>query len=102
MKELRDEDVRALNERALTEHEKQEREQRTAAGRRTSDDSREGVVVNGALSEGRRTLSWIWFTTSDDDNSPAMHEGLFFFMRVILQTMLIICGNSSSCRMGKM
>jgi hypothetical protein len=75
LKELRDDDVRALNERALTEREKQEREQRTATGRQMADDVREGVVVEGALGEGRRKLSWIWMTVSGDENSPAMHEG---------------------------
>lgn len=75
LKELKDDDVRALNERALTEHEKQKREQRIAAGHRTADDARESVVVQGALGEGRRQLSWIWFTVSNDENSPGMHEG---------------------------
>lgn len=84
LKELRDEDVRALNERALTEHEKQEREQRTAAGHRMTDDAREGVVVNGALGEGRRTLSWIWLTVGNDEDSPAMHEGTFRFLFLVL------------------
>lgn len=75
LKELKDDDVRALNERTLTEYEKQQREQRTATGRRTADDTREGVVVEGALGEGRRQLSWIWFSVSNDENSPDMHEG---------------------------
>lgn len=76
LKELRDEDVRALNERTLTAHEKQERENRIAAGREMADDSREGVVVTGALGEGKRSLSWIWMTVSGADDSPEMHEGL--------------------------
>ena len=62
---MNDEDVRALNERALTEHEKDDRD----------DDSLEGVAMTGALGDGRRTLSWIWFTVSNDKNSPDKHEG---------------------------
>lgn len=75
LKELQDDDVRALNERTLTEHEKQQRQQRTMAGLRTADDTREGVVVEGALGEGHRKLSWIWLTVSNDENSADMHEG---------------------------
>jgi hypothetical protein len=75
LKELKDEDVRALNERTLTEHEKDDRVRRMAMGTLMDDDSREGVAVTGALGEGRRTLSWIWFTVGDDENSPDMHEG---------------------------
>ncbi|KAJ7740190.1 hypothetical protein DFH07DRAFT_870303 [Mycena maculata] len=58
---LLDSDVRALNERALTEEE--------AAQRGTVHDLRDveegGVGSYGvvALGEGRRTLSWIWYTT---------------------------------------
>jgi hypothetical protein len=77
LRELKDDDVRALNERSLSEHEKQAREQRTAAGNRAVDDTREGVVVEGALGEGRRQLSWIWFKVSNDEDSSDMHEGKF-------------------------
>lgn len=77
LKELHDEDVRALNERTLTQHEKDEREHRIATGHGTADDSREGVVVTGALGEGKRTLSWIWLTVNGADSSPEMHEGPF-------------------------
>jgi hypothetical protein len=75
LKVLMDVDVRALNERALTENEKDDRVRRMAMGTLTDDDSHEGVAMTGALGEGRRTLSWIWFTVSDDENSPDMHEG---------------------------
>jgi hypothetical protein len=77
LKVLHDNDVRALNERALTEHEKQERELRTVTGRRTADDTCEGVVVEGAIGKGRRKLSWIWMSVSGDENSLAMHEGIY-------------------------
>lgn len=72
---LRDEDVRALNERELTDREKEEREFRIRHGHRSVDDSRGGVVVEGALGEGRRKLSWIWMTVSGDESSTEMHEG---------------------------
>jgi len=39
------------------------------------DNALEGVAVTGALGEGRRTLSLIWFTVSNDENSLDMHEG---------------------------
>ena len=72
---LVDGDVRALNERASTEHEKDDRVRRMAIGTLMDDDTLEGVATTGALGEGRRTLSWIWFTVSNDENSPDMHEG---------------------------
>jgi hypothetical protein len=102
LKELHDEDVRALNERVLTQHEKQEREQRAAADRRTADDAREGVVVNGALGEGRRTLSWIWLTVGNDEDSPAMHEGPFWSLFWSIIMLINHYYYSSSCRMSKM
>ncbi|KAJ6470096.1 hypothetical protein C8R47DRAFT_989021, partial [Mycena vitilis] len=57
---LKDEDVRALNERALTEEEK--------ANRKAFEDM--GNVIEGGVAvastlapgEGSRTLSWIWYT----------------------------------------
>lgn len=75
LKVLMDEDVRALNERSLTEHEKDDRVRRMAMGTLRDDDTLEGVAMAGTLGEGRRTLSWIWFTVSNDENSPDMHEG---------------------------
>jgi hypothetical protein len=89
LRELKDDDVRALNERTLSEHEKQQREQRTAAGNRMVDDTREGVVVEGALGEGRRQLSWIWFSVSNDENSPDMHEGHFYQNLIFYSSVLM-------------
>jgi hypothetical protein len=80
LKELRDEDVRALNERTLSMHEKQEREHRIATGRETVDDCRDRVVVTGALGKGKRTLSWIWLMVNGTDDSLEMHEGLSHYM----------------------
>ncbi|KAJ7906618.1 hypothetical protein B0H13DRAFT_2505539 [Mycena leptocephala] len=67
---LQDDDVRALNERALTAEE--------AAQRQTVHDLEDTVVEEEggiaalgvvALGESRRTLSWIWYTTTLDDPS---------------------------------
>ncbi|KAF7797969.1 hypothetical protein EIP86_009176 [Pleurotus ostreatoroseus] len=60
LRELRDQDVRAINERALTAQELHERQQAMRlAGRQ---DELQGVVVNNAaeLGDGSRALSWIW------------------------------------------
>jgi hypothetical protein len=72
-------DVRALNERSLTEHEKEERRQlRLRVGLPNEDDqfAVEETTVGGA-GEGHRRLSWIWFRPSgdDDEDNPAMNEG---------------------------
>ncbi|KAJ7469033.1 hypothetical protein FB451DRAFT_1352272 [Mycena latifolia] len=57
---LNDSDVRALNERALTEEEEVQRD----AVHDLRDVEEGGVAAYGvvALGEGRRTLSWIWYT----------------------------------------
>lgn len=80
LKELHDDDVRALNERAMTEFEKAGREQRLAAGMQTDDDVREGVVLTGLLGDGTRKLSWIWLTINTADDSKEMHEGAPCFL----------------------
>ncbi|KAJ7767527.1 hypothetical protein DFH07DRAFT_769622 [Mycena maculata] len=56
---LADEDVRALNERALTEEERAQR----GAVHDFNEVEEGGVATFGvvALGEGRRTLSWIWY-----------------------------------------
>ncbi|KAJ6517558.1 hypothetical protein DFH09DRAFT_1332356 [Mycena vulgaris] len=58
---LEDGDVRALNERALTEEEKAQRE----AVHDLRDVEEGGIAPYGvvALGETRRTLSWIWYAT---------------------------------------
>ncbi|KAJ6460709.1 hypothetical protein C8R47DRAFT_1226212 [Mycena vitilis] len=59
---LEDEDVRAMNERALTAEEKADEERMREGGYLNELESggvaAAGVVVQG---EGRRTLSWIWY-----------------------------------------
>lgn len=71
-------DVRALNKRALTEAEQEERRQvRILGGTATAEDEK-FEVVGGSTdgSEGRRTLSWIWFAIPVGNISdPGMHEG---------------------------
>ncbi|KAJ7711359.1 hypothetical protein B0H16DRAFT_1667783 [Mycena metata] len=64
---LQDDDVRALNERALTAEEAAQRE----AVHDLRDVEEGGVAAYGvvALGEGRRSLSWIWYTTKTDDPS---------------------------------
>ncbi|KAJ7731411.1 hypothetical protein B0H16DRAFT_1733350 [Mycena metata] len=64
---LQDGDVHALNERALTAEEAAQRE----AIHDLRDVEEGGMAVYGvvALGEGRRSLSWIWYTTKTDDPS---------------------------------
>jgi hypothetical protein len=76
---LNDSDVWALNERELTQQEKEQWQFRAAAGTRMVDDSREGIVVEGTLGEGQRMLSWIWLTVSGDEDSSEMHNGMSDF-----------------------
>jgi hypothetical protein len=72
---LEDSDVRALNERALTE---EEAEQRQTVHDYEDVVEEGGVAAFGvvALGEGRRTLSWIWYTaTSEDPTETELVEG---------------------------
>ncbi|KAF7976896.1 hypothetical protein HWV62_5451 [Athelia sp. TMB] len=65
--ELKDEDVCALNEFTLTEHEKLQREHRIKTGGQFDEDTYDGVIVEGTSGESRCTLSWIWMSTQGDD-----------------------------------
>jgi hypothetical protein len=78
-------DVRALNERELTEQEKDE-ERRVRAKRGQEKDSEDEeeevgdirVVAKPAeVGEGRRRPSWIWFSASnsEDMQDPTMRAG---------------------------
>ncbi|KAJ7062409.1 hypothetical protein B0H15DRAFT_926073 [Mycena belliarum] len=62
---LQEADVRALNERALTDEEKAQRE----AVHDLRDVEEGGMHAYGvvALGESRRTLSWIWYTAKSGD-----------------------------------
>ena len=101
LQELRDEDVWGLSQNVLRRHEL-EQENRTAQERATGsvvsfnndvpeewmnsqDDpgkpsvSSRHEVARSKLGEGKRTLSWIWYTAaSSDDNPMQMHEGMSF------------------------
>jgi hypothetical protein len=68
LKVLEDSDVRALNERALTA---EEAEQRRAVHDYEDIAEEGGVAAFGvvALGEGHRTLSWIWYTAKSDEPS---------------------------------
>ncbi|KAJ7037078.1 hypothetical protein C8F04DRAFT_1180802 [Mycena alexandri] len=65
LKVLQDKDIRALNERVLTEEEEAQR----ATVHDLHDVEEGGVGSYGvvALGEGRRTLSWIWYTAKAED-----------------------------------
>jgi hypothetical protein len=71
---LADNDVRALNERALTEEEKGERDRLRAAGQVPEEGgiAAVGVVVAG---ETHRTLSWIWYRVSKKEGDEKLEEG---------------------------
>ncbi|KAJ7738539.1 hypothetical protein DFH07DRAFT_966118 [Mycena maculata] len=66
---LKDDDVRALNERALTE---EERAQKSVV-HDFNDVEEGGVATFGvvALGEGRRTLSWIWYVSKAGEPTEA-------------------------------
>ncbi|KAJ7471734.1 hypothetical protein FB451DRAFT_1399051 [Mycena latifolia] len=74
---LDDDDVRALNERALSAEEKAQNEHWAELG---------GTIIEGgvaqaatlAAGEGSHTLSWIWYTVGvmADENDPRLHDAL--------------------------
>ncbi|KAJ7839911.1 hypothetical protein B0H13DRAFT_1649958 [Mycena leptocephala] len=72
---LADDDVRALNERALTEEEKGERDRLRAAGQVPEEGgiAAVGVVVAG---ETHRTLSWIWYRVSKKEGDEKLEEAV--------------------------
>ncbi|KAL1724879.1 hypothetical protein EV714DRAFT_222349 [Schizophyllum commune] len=63
LRPLNDEDIRALNERALTAEERAERERARALGHDVDWAASDGVVLEGVVNagEGSRRLSWIWY-----------------------------------------
>lgn len=86
-KELKDEDIRALNERERNREEVAEkervREMTRLRGEEPEDGIDYGVILQKAVSrgEGRRTLSWIWYTVSIDNGEEDAHmsDGKFTF-----------------------
>jgi hypothetical protein len=89
LQELRAEDVRGLNERVLTseEHE-QHRQSRILAGLPadpTEDENLDSIPTAEVsrsleLGEGRRTLSWIWYSLTEGElDEQGVHESRFTF-----------------------
>jgi hypothetical protein len=74
---LKQEDVRGISERAMTIEEAEEyRRTRHMAGLAEQPLPLATFNPRLALGEGRRTLSWIWYSTSDgelQDDSPDVH-----------------------------
>lgn len=81
LQELKDEDVRGLNERALTAEEAMEVENLREMGLLNTLEpggvASPGVVVVG---ESQRTLSWIWYNSGRTESDGAvMNEGMCQF-----------------------
>ncbi|KAJ7911691.1 hypothetical protein B0H13DRAFT_1614307, partial [Mycena leptocephala] len=81
---LAEDDVRALNERALTDEEKGERERLRDAGL-VPDEGGIALYNDVVSGETHRTLSWIWYAVSkkrldgeedDEDEDVKLHEAL--------------------------
>ncbi|KAJ7021079.1 hypothetical protein C8F04DRAFT_1274148 [Mycena alexandri] len=73
---LTEDDVRALNERSLTDEEKSQRELLRAAGEVVEEG---GIAVAGDLVSGEthRTLSWIWYAVQiNGTEDEKLHEAL--------------------------
>ncbi|KAJ7716497.1 hypothetical protein B0H14DRAFT_2412883, partial [Mycena olivaceomarginata] len=90
LQELRQEDIRGMSERLLNDEEKEEnRKARLMAGLSADADGADidaygepvepTVLFNLETGEGRRTLSWIWYTGTIKDSDTAkdgsLHEG---------------------------
>jgi hypothetical protein len=83
---LAEDDVRALNERALTDEEKGERDRLREAGQ-VPDEGGIAVYNDVVSGETHRTLSWIWYAVSkkkrekedededDEEEDVKLHEG---------------------------
>ncbi|OJT01852.1 hypothetical protein TRAPUB_7684 [Trametes pubescens] len=80
LRPLLDSDIVGLNERALSREERAENERIREMGQTVQDHS---VPLSGVVSvgEGRRTLSWIWYsaateaTFKDDNGDPGLRDG---------------------------
>jgi hypothetical protein len=83
---LKPEDVRGISERSMNNEEKEEyRCTRLMAGLSDAADADSNAPMvqfdpRLALGEGKRTLSWIWYSVSDEElrgNSPNVHASEF-------------------------
>ena len=79
LRELADDDVRALNERALTREEKALRD----SGQHLADvdfGADDGIYIAGVVARGEssRTLSWIWYSVPQDPSlsDSVQNEGM--------------------------
>lgn len=97
LKELKDEDVRALNERTLSEREQLQREHRIRTGTQYDKDAHAGVILAGLLGEGKRKLSWIWMSAVGEEDSPEMIDGTSF---LTFKLSFIYLFASTLCRVG--
>jgi hypothetical protein len=90
LRELQASDIRGMNERAMNEEEKREEQQaRRLAGLDIVEVDEFGenveptVLFNLATGEGRRSLSWIWYTESgapaDVGENGQLHDGAYLF-----------------------
>jgi len=84
LQKLSAEDVRGLSEKALIEEEREEaRRTRTMAGMQEYQATEEGNenILSGtfnphlAVGEGYRTLSWIWYSTTDGEINNGISTG---------------------------
>lgn len=81
LRPLLDADLVGLNERALTREEAAERDRVRALGEHTDDAA--GVPLSGSvyIGEGRRTLSWIWYSgesgATEGGDDFGLSEGTF-------------------------
>jgi hypothetical protein len=72
-KALEEEDVRGINERAMTEEEEAERERLWLLGEVVEGGiARAGVVAAG---EGTHTMSWIWYSTNLTTDEEEIIDG---------------------------
>ena len=80
LRELTDADVRAFNERAMTLEEVKEREEARRASGIQEEEILAVPVDELALGEGRRTVSWIWYSMGttglrQSNTNDGMNEG---------------------------
>ncbi|KAJ7184060.1 hypothetical protein C8R46DRAFT_1026074 [Mycena filopes] len=75
LKVLTEEDVRALNERALTAEEEGQQAQLRAAGQ-VVEEGGIGALGDVVTGETHRTLSWIWYGASELEGDDKLHEAL--------------------------
>ncbi|KAJ6516887.1 hypothetical protein C8R47DRAFT_1063530 [Mycena vitilis] len=78
LKMLKDEDVRALGERALVVEEEARAEQLDELGRALATPAGVSAANRVVAGEGSHTLSWIWYTVgaAEGEDDDKLHEAL--------------------------